>query len=762
MILLNNENSEDDSKNKFILYEFNSELKKAFGFVDGKFSYKNLNLHKFIESYKEEDNFVGWNNYLCQATEKNYYNDTLAFLDMENTKSLFSDEHENIVDSKDINFNDQKYIWKIDKKENKLSVYTDKELCSIKLDLSNLCNWKIFYNNALALRCCNYIEIYEYDINNNNIKILYFFRSKSKLNDKDFSGPIFPMPSEIIYKDEDNFIKIIKSIIEDDRCLAKYGPTLLPILIKLSDPRLPRYIEDIYNKCTKLVKEDPKRNLKFLNIITSGSHLYAFNQEIEIRKLRYEKLLLEYIKYAKNVKLLKFVNFILYTIVEVLIFLQNLIYLLIVTLHEKYNKKYYEQRNQQIVLVVPYIGYSSYPLEYSWWKEIIYPQPSIFVGTCERSFYTSLNGEAITNFKWNKFGRKYHCAIWLLFSVLFICFTIASYPTNSITQEIQIKLYRTSIAFGFFHLIFELRQLFFWKPRKYFSSIWNLFDLDAYLSATIVSIYWIKYDDIIPDWALSIICLMLDLKFLLFFRAFESFGVYFAIMFGVAKRIFSFLVVLAIIIASFAHAFFLLLHPRDFLNSLDAPNPDDPNNPWTLSNTYNQTDENGNVLDETLIQVPSESTNLFYSYPTSLLATYLFLTGNQNSLSPWAPKPTAENTILFILMALFSFLVVIYLMNLIIGLLNMSIEKDIDRASYLVQKAEVIAEIELFYLLPHQRRWISWFPELIYYRVDVEKARLYVREAINKGEWKKEDWPEMKYKILKLLSIEDAILDLAV
>jgi hypothetical protein len=40
-------------------------------------------------------------------------------------------------------------------------------------------------------------------------------------------------------------------------------------------------------------------------------------------------------------------------------------------------------------------------------------------------------------------------------------------------------------------------------------------------------------------------------------------------------------------------------------------------------------------------------------------------------------------------MVLFSFLIVVYLMNLFIGLLNMAIEKDKDRVSYLTQKAEV-------------------------------------------------------------------------
>jgi hypothetical protein len=49
-----------------------------------------------------------------------------------------------------------------------------------------------------------------------------------------------------------------------------------------------------------------------------------------------------------------------------------------------------------------------------------------------------------------------------------------------------------------------------------------------------------------------------------------------------------------------------------------------------------------------------------------------------------------------------------------------------------------------------------------YYTADVEKARIYIREAIKKGEWKMNDWPEMKREILKLLGIEDVIIDLSV
>ncbi|RIA98305.1 hypothetical protein C1645_870767 [Glomus cerebriforme] len=561
------------------------------------------------------------------------------------------------------------------------------------------------------------------------------------------------------------------NVIEDDTILARYGADLFPILVNSNNPKLICHIESIYTKCMKLVKEDPNRNLKFLNIITSSMNDLYKKYPDYITKFNSEMFMFldpsnENIISNKNyyhfrtfsvdcVYFLLFITFMLnISIVGLFTFIAWFITDLYMLIYESISAK--RKANQYIVLIVPYINYSRYPLKYSWRKEVLYPQQSEFVKTCEKIFYTNWNGEAVINHKWECFGRDYYFGIWLMFTIFLICFTIASYPTNSISQETRSILYQTSIAFGVFHLIFELRQ-FIWNPRKYFFSKWNWFDLSAFLSVTITSIYWINYD--VPYWALSVSCLLLDLKFLLFFRAFESFGVYFAIIFGVAKRVFSFLILLAIIIASFAHAFFLLLHPQNLLDSLNTQNSNDPDNPWTLSNTYDQVDENGNVLNETLIQVPDENKNLFYSYPTSLLAIYLFLTGNQNSLSSWTPTPSIENTILFILMVIFSFLIVIYLMNLFIGLLNLAMEEDNDRASYLVQKAEIIAEIELFYLLPHERRLRHMIPEVIYYAVDITKARKYIREAINKGDWKKDDWPKMQNKILKLLNIEDAIKD---
>ncbi|PKC58609.1 hypothetical protein RhiirA1_427593, partial [Rhizophagus irregularis] len=93
-------------------------------------------------------------------------------------------------------------------------------------------------------------------------------------------------------------------------------------------------------------------------------------------------------------------------------------------------------------------------------------------------------------------------------------------------------------------------------------------------------------------------------------------------------------------------------------------------------------------------------------------------------------------------------------MNLLIGLLNNAIEEDNNRVSYLMQKAEILAEIELFYLLPHQRRWRTWFPEVIHYYADFDKTRGEVQRLIKEGEWNTKEFTEMRNILLKKLEIE--------
>jgi hypothetical protein len=157
--------------------------------------------------------------------------------------------------------------------------------------------------------------------------------------------------------------------------------------------------------------------------------------------------------------------------------------------------------------------------------------------------------------------------------------------------------------------------------------IYNMFlDLGAYLITIITSMFWLNGEKI--TFMVSISCLLLELKFLLFLRAFESFGYYFIIITHVGKKIFSFLIVLLIILLSFAHAFWVLLKPSQEYNLDDPIMNDDPNNPWSLTSSYNQMLDDGDITSKTtLIQKPDKNTNMFTDYPTSLFAMYLFLIG---------------------------------------------------------------------------------------------------------------------------------------
>ncbi|PKC02773.1 hypothetical protein RhiirA5_424748 [Rhizophagus irregularis] len=378
------------------------------------------------------------------------------------------------------------------------------------------------------------------------------------------------------------------------------------------------------------------------------------------------------------------------------------------------------QTRPKLTFLVPFPGYMTYPKDYNFFEELfIKPQSSPFTKTQNNDLYKTWNGEVFINFKWRVFGRYYYAGIWILFIIYLACFTLASIPYDIFNDENRKKLFFLSIILGFIHLLFEVRQ-FIWSPIKWIFDIWNLFDLSAYLVPVLTSIYWINsyINEESTDYtnAISVSCLLLDIKFLLFFRAFESFGIYFAIIIGVAKRIISFLFIILIILFGFAHAFFILLKPKsEYDRDLN-----DLNNPWSLTKKYHQVTEDTNI-DETaiLIEEPSSNTNLFTNYPNSLLSMYLFLTGDRNSLSAWSPN---DNPLMILLMIIFSFVIVLYLMNLFIGLLNMAIEADNNRASYLAQKVLILREIELFYLFPNQRRWKTWFPDIIYYYADVDKV----------------------------------------
>ncbi|PKY32412.1 hypothetical protein RhiirB3_450578 [Rhizophagus irregularis] len=227
------------------------------------------------------------------------------------------------------------------------------------------------------------------------------------------------------------------------------------------------------------------------------------------------------------------------------------------------------------------------------------------------NFYQWWNFEAIVDFKWRNFGKKFYYGIWLFYTIYYLIFTLAILEileNNSI-------FFIISIILGCIHLSFEIRQ-YLWNPNNYLRDLWNLF-AGAYALPVATSIYWlVARNSSIPLMTISII--LLNFKFLMFFQVFESYGKYFATILGVAKEVFPFLVlVLFWIIIGFTLAFFVLLRPSN----------NKANDPMNLANTYYSMDPNGNISSTpTLIQLPDSNTNMYDWFPTSLLAVYLLLT----------------------------------------------------------------------------------------------------------------------------------------
>ncbi|CAG8825323.1 5820_t:CDS:2, partial [Racocetra persica] len=141
-------------------------------------------------------------------------------------------------------------------------------------------------------------------------------------------------------------------------------------------------------------------------------------------------------------------------------------------------------------------------------------------------------------------------------------------------------------------------------------------------------------------------------------------------------------------------------------------NTDDANNPWNLAQKYKIISSNGTIGESTLIEAPDENTNLFTMFSTSILAVYFMLTGDTSAVTSWG---LVNNWTLTFLLVIFSFFTTIYLLNLFISLLGNAINDTNNEESFLQLRGEILSEIELFWMLPHQRRKKNWFPEILKY-----------------------------------------------
>ncbi|KAF0452879.1 hypothetical protein F8M41_001860 [Gigaspora margarita] len=266
-----------------------------------------------------------------------------------------------------------------------------------------------------------------------------------------------------------------------------------------------------------------------------------------------------------------------------------------ISFFQKYQKYFNQDYHSSTVLAIPLPNFVSYPKEYSFWKELLVPSHSPFshstkFNKVDEEFYKYLNGEALIQFKWDTYGWKYYFTIWAIYTIFLGSFIIVSTFSDNISWFYQQILLYIVIFLGFWHLFFEIRQLFIFSPVIYLSSSWN------YLDSNI---------------------------------------------------------------------------------------------------------------------------NIFTQFSSTILASYyMMITGDSTPISPWI---SSENVIIMLLMTVASFIIVIYLMNILTGVLCDVAINDDNVLAYLALKREIIIQMELLYMLPYQRRRNDWFPFIIFYECDIIK-----------------------------------------
>ncbi|RGB26448.1 hypothetical protein C1646_770412 [Rhizophagus diaphanus] len=582
----------------------------------------------------------------------------------------------------------------------------------------------------------------------------------------------------------DDIYKKCMTYFKEDPMNNKSFLRIITSAMPLLNKYYPEYILK-YSSETNMIIDSSVYSIKHQN---KNLHLYSSFQYPQIANLSKSLLWTKYYsklyRFYNKSNLLIFILLIIYYAIQALIVLLTLpLYLATFYILSKYNFinsiyasdvfsfayllankifRFFLQKfittTPTITFIIPYINFVNYSKDYNGLIEFIRPQPSPFSKAVNRNIYKTWNGEALINFKWNAYGIYYYTIIWILFMALLGCFTAAAtIPQQYINDEVRHQLFIASIILGIIHLIFEIRR-FSYNFTKWVYNLWNILDIITYVLSIYTSIYWLQTNDknnnylLIP--LLSFSCLFLDIKFLLFFRVFEYIGEYFEIFDRVLKKISFFLLVLFIIIISFAHAFYILLSPKsEFSLEQHNTNNNDPNNPWNLAPSYSQIIDNDGIISSNpfMILTPDENTNMFADIRTSFFAMVLLLIGDLSALSNWS---YIDNPSVAILIGLFSILIAMYLMNLLIGMLNIAISEENNRVSYLIWKAEILIEIELLYLLPRQRRWKTWFPEVIHYYADADKTRIEIERLIRDGGWDKKEFIKMQDNLLEILQIK--------
>nr|CAG8509721.1 8984_t:CDS:2 [Entrophospora candida] len=329
--------------------------------------------------------------------------------------------------------------------------------------------------------------------------------------------------------------------------------------------------------------------------------------------------------------------------------------------------------------------------------------------------------EAIVEFKWNKYARNYIYGLLLLFSFYQLCFGFICYGYVTQIKATDVLFYIAMIpsvviviSMGTVLLVLEIQQCLL-LARKYIR-LYNLFDVMACvlpMAGTVLilrSLLMSMAQDETTNGFENIpisrpLLIFLSMTILVLWLELVVIGIYVFVILNLLKKIFPFLGVMLLIVCGFAHTMYLLLSRPELIGVV----------PQGASFTLR--DPSQTLFKNDLVITENVENNYFDDFFSSAKAVYFWTNGQWDQIDHWDFLPVTMITLFA------SFFLVIVMQNIMIAIMSdvVSDAKYNGKKAFLKLRAELIAEVETFFISSSQQRNQDWFPKNIYYQINIEE-----------------------------------------
>ncbi|CAG8566364.1 2143_t:CDS:2, partial [Dentiscutata heterogama] len=292
--------------------------------------------------------------------------------------------------------------------------------------------YSCLYNDDLVLLTDKGVFIWTFNTRIKKIKLIYYYSNKGKnmqeiFKEVTFSDSFLPSPHFVTSRSDQEasylFEELLETYAKDEFYLIIYGSNLMTKLVQINETKL---MENLYRRFFEINININDPNIQLFSIISqsitklsreNSIFVTDFMTEISFFITSDKYFLTKILEKGTSTNHLShiglynqlytsFLDTLIYKIfAQFDLFMQKLSKVYFIRATRYFYEEHFVDFKHFVVLTFPLTRFVNYPSKYSFWKELILPEPSSFAKSIDSEFYKTWNGEALLNFKWNTFGR---------------------------------------------------------------------------------------------------------------------------------------------------------------------------------------------------------------------------------------------------------------------------------------------------------------------------------------------------------------------